>query len=481
MASVYLARQQAGRGFERLVALKQTHAHLREQSEWVSELIEEAKLASRIVHPNVVQVLDVDDDEAGVFLVMQYVEGDTLAGLFRHASKTGERIPMGIAVRVMADALLGLHAAHELRDERGHKVGLVHRDFSPQNVLVGIDGISRLTDFGVAKAADRVGFTRTGTIKGKFGYMSPEQVKDEPLDARSDVFSAGVVAWELLAGQRMYPSGDQTSTLLRIVTEPARRLSTVVPSIPPELDDAVASALAIKRDQRCPSAEAFRERLLAAYREVDEVPDASEVAAYVRAVAGTKLAERRAKCDEVIALRARMSELVGVPESLAPTPSPARAAAPALEEGSTQTEASVASDTQRAAQGKRGVYAAVGLAAVATLAVATFVVNASLRAAPETKTDLPSSVPSASSATLAPASSVTFAAPPNTSPNVSPPDAIADASAPVASARAPSHGKPANSQAGRGTPTPSASASSAPAATPPAGLLRNPYEGEAAP
>jgi serine/threonine protein kinase len=163
MGTVYLARKRGPGGFEREVALKLTHAFLREQPEFAAQLVEEAKIASRIVHPNVVQVLDVEDDVYGVFLVMQYIEGDTLAGLMQHATEKGQRVPPEVALRVLADALTGLHAAHELRDGNaygGRSLGIVHRDFTPQNILVGSDGVSRLTDFGVAKALARGGPAR---------------------------------------------------------------------------------------------------------------------------------------------------------------------------------------------------------------------------------------------------------------------------------------------------------------------------------
>src|SRR5262249_40901390 len=151
MATVYLARKRGPGGFESRVAVKLTHAHLREQPEWVVGLLHEAKIAARIRHPNVVQILDVDDDELGVFLGMEYVEGDSLAGLMRRVGEEGSRIPMPIALRVLDDALAGLHSAHTLKDEAGRFLGVVHRDFSPQNILVGADGVSRLTDFGIAK------------------------------------------------------------------------------------------------------------------------------------------------------------------------------------------------------------------------------------------------------------------------------------------------------------------------------------------
>jgi serine/threonine-protein kinase len=289
MATVYLARQSGMRGFEREVALKLTHPHLREQAEWATELIEEAKLTAQIRHPNVVSVLDVADDPSGVFLVMDYVEGETFAGILKHAIATGSQVPTPIVLRILVDALAGLHAAHEAADRTGRSLGIVHRDFSPQNLLVGTDGVTRLADFGVAKAADRVGFTRTGLVKGKIGYMAPEQLRDQPIDRRTDVWAAGVVAWEGLAGKRLYPAGDRAATLLRIVTEEPPRIRSVRPDVPAALDEAIASALTLDPHARCPSADELRRKIAASA----EIADLAQVRDYVNACVGEKLVERR--------------------------------------------------------------------------------------------------------------------------------------------------------------------------------------------
>jgi serine/threonine protein kinase len=307
MGSVYLARKRGAGGFEREVALKLTHAFLREEVEWAAQLIEEAKLAGRIHHPNVVQVLDVEDDRHGVFLVMDYVEGDTLGGLLRHTRSHGERIPTAIALRVLVDALAGLHAAHELRDTDGQPLGLVHRDFTPQNILVGVNGVSRLTDFGVAKAASRMSGTRTGVVKGKAAYMAPEQVRAQPLDRRTDVWSAGVVAWEAFAGRRMRQADeDQAALLLQVVTETPPRLATVVADIPPGVDAAVATALAPDRSRRCPTAQRFAEALVQAWAGVTAPATPAAVAEYVAAVSGRAIAKRREQATSVAHERAAL-------------------------------------------------------------------------------------------------------------------------------------------------------------------------------
>lgn len=311
MATVYLGRSRGIGGFERDVAVKLTHAHLVTSAEVAAELIEEAKLAVRVRHTNVVPVLDVGEDRFGLFLVMEYVEGDTLSGLQRRAAKSGNALSSAVGLRILVDALAGLHAAHELKDERGQRVGLVHRDFSPQNILVGLDGVSRLTDFGVAKAASRMSHTQAGGIKGKIAYMSPEQARARPVDRRCDVWAAGVVAWELLAGRRLYDSNqDDVGILLQIAGQVPPRLRSVASGVPRELDAAVASALTLDVEQRCPSAAAFERALLDACKAAGvALAGYGEVATVVESLCGARLAERRARAKEVFELRSKVDTL----------------------------------------------------------------------------------------------------------------------------------------------------------------------------
>lgn len=299
MATVYLARSVGVAGFEREVALKLTHSHLRENREFAFDLIEEAKLAVRIRHPNVVSVLDAGEDSHGLFLVMDYVEGDTLAALQSQAASRGDGLSWRVGLRLLLDALAGLQAAHDLRGVDGRAVSLVHRDFSPQNVLAGIDGIGRLTDFGIAKAVTRLGHTSTGVIKGKLGYMSPEQARGLPLDRRCDVWAAGVVAWELFAGTRLF-SGEEAAMLLKIVSETPAPLRSVVADVPPEIERAVARALEPDRNRRWPTASAFARALLAAAQPLGLVGEPEEVAEAVQELVADKLERRRMQVRQLI-------------------------------------------------------------------------------------------------------------------------------------------------------------------------------------
>lgn len=302
MGMVYLARSRGVGGFEREVALKLLHPHVGQRDRLTQDLIEEAKLTGLIRHPNVVQVYDVDEDALGVFMAMEYVEGCSLADLMEDATRQGYRLSLEVGLRILIDALAGLHAAHELLGKDGRPLQLVHRDFSPHNILVGIDGTTKLADFGIAKAHGRAGHTATGAIKGKLGYLAPEQVKGSPLDRRCDVYAAGVVAWELAASHRLYPSADDASVLYRILEEPAPHLSTLRRDIPPALDQAVAKALAKMPSGRFPTAAAFARCLEAAGL---EIASAEEVGIAVRRTAGERLTSRRAQVEET--RRARQS------------------------------------------------------------------------------------------------------------------------------------------------------------------------------
>jgi eukaryotic-like serine/threonine-protein kinase len=311
MATVYLGRVHVVGEVYREVALKLMHPFIHaEGREAATSLIEEAKLAVRIRHPNVIPVVEVGEGPQGVFLVMEYVEGDTLSAINRVMRNENRTVPLPIAARIITDALAGLHAAHELKDDLGQPFHLVHRDFSPQNILVGVDGISRLTDFGIAKAAGRMGTTSSGVIKGKVSYMAPEQALGKKVDRRCDIWAAGVVVWELLVGRRLYKQDDQVATLLKIVSEAPPRVTTVRPDVPQVLDDLVAEALCVDVDKRIPSAAEFRRRLNEAWKLCGGVAEAAEVGEFAAKVAATKLESRREQVTRVLRLRARIA-LVG--------------------------------------------------------------------------------------------------------------------------------------------------------------------------
>ncbi len=236
MATVHIGRLLGQVGFSRTVAIKRMHEHCARDPEFVSMFIDEARLAARIRHPNVVPTLDVVALDGELFLVMEFVQGETLARLIRRSTKANMRIAPRVASSVITGLLEGLHAAHEAVGEHGEPLAIVHRDVSPQNVMVGTDGVSRVLDFGVAKAANRLQTTRDGQIKGKIEYMAPEQIRGGAVDRRTDVYAAACCLWEMLTGRRLYIA-DNPVTLWGMVLEgKAERPSKLNPGVSPELD-----------------------------------------------------------------------------------------------------------------------------------------------------------------------------------------------------------------------------------------------------
>src|SRR3984885_7961638 len=210
MATVWLARLRGKRGFEKLYAIKTIRTELLDDPRFQEMLLDEARIASGIQHPNVAQILDLGEERETLFIVMEWVDGDSLAKIRKLVTKRGHKLPVGIVLRVLADACAGLHAAHELHDDQGQPLEIVHRDVSPQNLLVATTGAVKVIDFGIAKAHNRKqGETRTGVVKGKIQYMAPEQVKKgRTVDRRADVWSLGVCLHELVAGRPPYGGDD---------------------------------------------------------------------------------------------------------------------------------------------------------------------------------------------------------------------------------------------------------------------------------
>ncbi len=291
MGTVYLCRLAGEGGFHRLFAVKAIHEHLAEDPEFVRMLKQEAQIASRAHHPNIVSILDVGWDSCGYYLAMDYVEGCTLGDLlkFHHSSR-----PARLLIPIILDAMNGLETAHCLRDDEGKELGLVHRDVSPQNLLVGVDGICRLIDFGIAKAAaNHLQHTRPGVSKGKPAYMSPEQVSGAELDRRSDIFSLGIVLWNALTGKRLFDGTSPHSTMYNVLK---RRIPppSKVGLHPPECFDAVCLK-ALNRDPRrryksvVEMAIDLRERAM----DAGVLAPTSEVASWVSDTFGADFEERR--------------------------------------------------------------------------------------------------------------------------------------------------------------------------------------------
>jgi serine/threonine-protein kinase len=255
MATVYFGRQRGAFGFSRTVAIKSMHPQLAKDPIFRAMFVDEANLTARIRHPNVVPTLDIVSSPTKLLIVMEYVEGVSLSVLLRSARAQGKKIPVPVIAAITRDMLEGLHAAHELTDDHGKPLNVVHRDISPQNILVGIDGIARVVDFGVAKATGRSYQTQTGEIRGKVGYMAPEQMFGEEIDRRVDVYSSGVVLWESLVADRLFNAPTDAALVLLVMQG-----TVVAPSVargerlPEALDALVKRALSHDPAHRFPTA-----------------------------------------------------------------------------------------------------------------------------------------------------------------------------------------------------------------------------------
>jgi serine/threonine protein kinase len=260
MGFVELVFRREGR-FLRWCARKRLHEQLRNDPTFRSMFMDEARLAGLVRHPNAVGVLDVGEDDGGPFLIMDFVEGVPLSRLIAEAAAVGRLIPMQVVIRICVDTARGLHAAHEVRSEEGLTLGLVHRDVSPQNVLIGFDGTVRVTDFGIAKALGNATRTSAGVLKGNMGYLSPEQLRFEEADRRADFFSLGVTLYELLSGHRLYSNRDGFDGTRRILTEPPPDIGEVRSDVPPELCELLFELLAKDRESRPATAAEIASRL----------------------------------------------------------------------------------------------------------------------------------------------------------------------------------------------------------------------------
>jgi len=259
MATVHYGRLVGPAGFTRGVAIKRLHPQFAKNPDFVAMFLDEARLASRILHPNVVPILDVVAEGAELFLVMEFVPGEALSKLVK-SSPGG--LPITVAIGLAVAILEGLHAAHKALGEDGKPLMIVHRDVSPQNVIVGVDGVARLIDFGIAKATGNATMTRDGQVKGKVAYMAPEQLRSEPVDCRADIYAAAVVLWEMLTGKRFFGSSDSEAALMmRVLNEAITPPSQERKEVPPELDAVVLKGLSRDPAQRFASAREMAQAL----------------------------------------------------------------------------------------------------------------------------------------------------------------------------------------------------------------------------
>jgi serine/threonine protein kinase len=404
MATVYIARQLGAAGFERIVVVKRVHRHLLGHAEFYDMFRDEARVASMVRHQNVVPVIDVvevTEPDRELFLVMEYVESTSLATMRKAAHEAGQRMPVPVVVRVLADALAGLHAAHTAIDIQGRPLYVVHRDVSPQNVIIGVDGSSRLIDFGVAKASHRLTETKSGSMKGKYSYMSPEQAMGQDVDRRTDIFAAGIVLHECLTERRLFRGQNELDTVRRIMEGDIVPPSTVQPGIPTALDAVVLKALARKPEERFQTAIEMMEALESAVSPASH----REVAAYLERVCGPRLEERRVAVREMLA--GHVAPLaINLPKDTE-SQSSRSIHDPATEVSTTEGRIAVESTKQR--EPRSWIPLALAMAAVVVGAVGLVVVLSSVNKHAPTQTQQPMvaapvvPTPSSAMSTTAPA------------------------------------------------------------------------------
>jgi serine/threonine protein kinase len=316
MATIHIARLTGAEGFTRIVAAKRLHPELLEDAEFVAMFLDEARIASRISHPNVVPVLDVITTGSEIVLVQEYVHGVPLSSLLRAARRQEVLVPVPMIVTILAGVLAGLHGAHEAKDELGAPLSIVHRDVSPQNVMVTLDGTPRLVDFGVAKATLSEHVTKVGAFKGKLSYMAPEQLRGTVTRA-SDLYAVAVILWETLAGVRLHQGTTEAALITNIVRRDAPSLTSVLAEERRELparrwveiealEPILACALARDPDERYPSAAEMEAALLAV---IPRLP-AADVGEWTAELGSDFLADRNAMlAHEEVTWRARHGQI----------------------------------------------------------------------------------------------------------------------------------------------------------------------------
>ncbi|MBW2524905.1 MAG: serine/threonine protein kinase [Deltaproteobacteria bacterium] len=310
MAEILLGKVFGPSGFERPVVIKRVLSHLARQQLFVDMFLDEARIVAGIHHPNVVHVQELGHDGDDLFLVMEYLDGESANVLLRRLRRLRKRLPYVLAAHIVAEACAGLHAAHELTDREGKQLGLVHRDLSPQNLFLTYSGQVKLIDFGVAHAADRVSRTEVGQVKGKFSYMSPEQGQAKPLDRRSDIFSLGIVLFELSTGRRLFYRPNELLTLRAICQDPLPRPSSIRRDYPPQLEGVVLKALSRDPANRFSSAAEMRRTLfhVMSNLEIDQNPSDA-----LATIMGTVFRERMGEKAEMMRRVAAGTEVPEVP------------------------------------------------------------------------------------------------------------------------------------------------------------------------
>ncbi len=461
MAEVYVAVARGLAGFNKLVVVKRLLPAMASDDGFREMFMQEARLAARLNHPNVVQTLEVGLHDDGMFLAMEYLEGQPLSRLVRSLQQNQKKLHVATCVRIACDVLAGLHHAHELKDFDGAALKVVHRDISPQNVFVTYEGQVKVLDFGIAKAERTSTKTQPGWLKGKYAYMAPEQFLQGEVDRRVDVFTTATLLWELLAGRSLFGGGTEAQTVKKLVAEPIPRLSSEVPGIDAKLDAVVARALEREPDARFATALEMKEALDEVLARLGAHEDLGRVVSEAFADARRDVEQQ---ISRLLGDSARMSTvaIADLPSSSAAMRTSTLAPSTPASSGSISIHAGVAhtagptpvpgADTPQRRLGMAGVIAAGAALVLGTIVVARTVSGPA-----------PSSAPATTSVAAA------APAPPPPTPREAPSDpaahATAEPSASASSAKSAAPARVVQAPVQRWAPAPQPAAKAPPPAT----------------
>jgi TonB family protein len=392
MAEVWKARMRGVEGFQKTVAIKRILPHMTDNAEFVEMFIDEAKLAAQLTHPNIVHIYDLGRMGRDYYIAMEYVEGKDLRSLLNAARRRGASLPLGLGLLIAARVASALDYAHRKRDFEDRELGLVHRDISPQNVLLTYEGDVKLCDFGIVKAVSKASHTQMGALKGKLQYMSPEQAWGRPVDARSDLFSLGSVLFEMVTGERLFPGDSEMSVLEAVRQGQTRTPRQLNPAVPRDVDEIVARAIAIDPNDRFQSAGEMKQRLESALAALTPTPGPTDLAAYLRHVL-----EPAVPADQPETAAPPASEpLSWPPETSTPAAAAALASEPAGPEATIEPVAPLVEVAVEEGGRKSRTLLYAAIAALIVVAILTFFfLNRRKEAVPAPQSAGPSAAPAA--------------------------------------------------------------------------------------
>jgi TonB family protein len=404
MAEVYKARMRGEEGFEKIVAIKRILPHMADNDDFITMFIDEAKLAAQLTHNNIIHIYDLGKEDAYHYIAMEYVEGKDLRSILKTGSEKGYPLPVDLALFIASKVANALDYAHRRMGLDGKELNLVHRDVSPQNVLISFEGDIKLCDFGIAKAATKVQQTQAGALKGKLQYMSPEQAWGKKVDRRTDIFSLGIVLFEMLTGERLF-SGDTDLTILEQVRDARSEAPSVKnPDVPKKVDQIVLKALAKNPQDRYQNASEMEKDINSVLYSFQPAPGPADLAIFMHRLVEASHAASDAQIDAAFAQVAAapppeekkkgkglvISKKEKVAEAV-PVPEPVEVSQPAIHVG------------EEAGKSRAGLFAGIGVAVVVLIAAAVFLTRGKAQAPAPAPTPVPTTAAQVPGTTAGPA------------------------------------------------------------------------------